>query len=110
MTGNQTLLTVHELQTRYWGISEARETPSDQLKRQAGALLSDENHPALATIVTCPDCEGLRYHEVQCECYPLNPKGCSFCDGRGWIPFTCTTCRGEGEVLMYQDGHVEVLV
>ena len=80
------------------------ESRAHKFRRNAAELLDSK-----ATIVTCVDCEGLRYHEVQCDCYP-NPNGCSECGHRGWTQQRCTTCKGEGQVLMYQDGHVEALI
>ena len=101
MNGKEALLTVHKMQTDLWGIQESR---SSKLARNAAELLSDQ-----AVIVTCFDCEGLRYHEKQCDCYP-NPNGCSECGGKGWYGIRCNTCKGEGQVLMYKDGHTEVLI
>ena len=82
----------------------SNETRAMKFRRNACEILEDK-----ATIVTCPDCEGLRYHEKQCDCYP-NPNGCSECGGKGWYGIRCNTCGGEGQVLMYKDGHTEVLI
>lgn len=102
MTSNEALLTVHKMQTNLWGIQESR---SDKFARNAAELLSDE-----ATIVTCPDCEGLMFIKVDCECYPFNPNGCAMCDYKGWTKQTCVTCKGEGQVLMHKDGYMEALL
>ena len=80
------------------------ETRAQKFARNAGELLSDK-----AVIVTCPDCEGLRYHERDCSCSP-NPNGCSECRHTGRIGIPCQTCKKQGEVLMYADGRIEALI
>ena len=80
------------------------ETRAKKFLRNANELLNLE-----ATIVTCPDCEGLGYIEHQCDCSP-NPNGCSECGFKGWYGTRCDTCQGEREVLMHNDGRIEVLI
>jgi DnaJ-class molecular chaperone len=80
----------------------SNETRANKFLRNANELLDRE-----ATIVTCPECEGLRRHERYCDC---NGVGCHWCNGDGIIFTTCQMCKGEGEVLMHKDGTIEVLV
>jgi len=80
------------------------ESRAMKFRRNACEILDNQ-----ATIVTCNDCEGLRQHEKQCDCYP-NPNGCAECKGKGWYGVRCPTCKGEGQVLMYPDGHTEPLI
>ena len=101
MDSNEALLEINRVQTQYWAIQETR---SDKLKRNACELLDNT-----ATIVHCPndDCYN-GYLITYCDC--LNNPKCSRCNGKGVIQERCPVCEGEGEVLMYKDGSIEVLI
>ena len=89
---------------------KVQESRSAKFARQAGALLSTDESPAIATIVRCDDCGGTGYQKQDCECYPFNPNGCALCDYKGWTKIPCPTCKEQGEVLMYKNGKVEALI
>jgi len=80
------------------------ETRAHKFLRNANELLDLE-----ATIIHCPECINGYVREKSCHCAP-NPAGCSDCDYTGYIKEKCYLCKGEGEVLMYKDGRIEVLI
>lgn len=101
MTSNEDLLEINRIQTKYWGIREARK---DKFKRNIYELDTKQ-----ATIIHCPnhDCYN-GYLITYCDC--LNSPKCSRCNGKGVISERCPTCEGQAEVLMHSDGRIEVLV
>ena len=56
--------------------------------------------------IPCPDCDGIGYFEQTCSCSP-DPKGCSDCGHRGWIPRICSTCKGGKEIFVNVDTGLE---
>ena len=80
------------------------ETRAHKFLRNANELLDLE-----ATIIHCPECINGYVREKSCHCAP-NPAGCSDCDYTGYIKEKCYLCKGEGEVLMHNDGRIEVLI
>ena len=80
------------------------ETKAQKFARQARDLLDLE-----ATIIHCPDCDNGYVRDKSCHCSP-NPAGCPDCDYTGYLKTRCELCKGEGEVLMHNDGRIEVLI
>ena len=44
------------------------------------------------------------------KCTFGNPAGCPDCDYTGYLKTRCELCKGDGEVLMHNDGRIEVLI
>ena len=80
------------------------ETRANKFLRNATELLDLE-----ATIIHCPDCDNGYVRDKSCHCSP-NPAGCPDCDYTGYLKTRCEVCKGQGEVLAYNDGRIEVLI
>jgi len=93
------------MQTKLLAMDKLKkESPDKQLARKAKALLDNE-----ATIIHCPDCDNGYVRDKSCHCSP-NPAGCPDCDYTGYLKTRCEVCKGQGEVLAYNDGRIEVLI
>lgn len=89
------------------------ESRAAKFARQSGALLSTDDSPAIATIVTCPNEECVNgYIPKQHNCWEhgYSDEGCPDCNWLGYTAPKCEQCKGEGQVLMYKDGTVEALI
>ena len=84
------------------------ESRAAKFSRNAAELLNNE-----AVIVTCPNEEcvnGYTPKQHDCWAHGYSDEGCPWCNNLGYTAPMCEICKGQGEVLMYPDGHTEPLI